>query len=497
MVKYPKKESLDLFHRLTFKFSDFSEGVTYTVDDINTYRNPRLIPRNLATNIFGTNRFQLYHMTERPTITNQLITGVTKALTNLPITDIATFWTSDKQCYGMVERMFGIKLSNERLNHYYQLAIENGQMTSVEFCQYVATKGMGAHLLKPDPDGFCIDLLYMYKYPVRSSFLPYGAKLVLDRNYRVLYIKTAYTCDQENKEMPMIYYPDSIYWQFAYNVFQSSLITHVTIVNHALYCHFATAGNMLYVNNACDGLINPELHRFLQLFLFRTSEINSNALKLLVNDNGIVERIFAFKSDALAKFMTFHLEQFDYQKMFRKMMNPQKEIDTPLLRDAQRYFRIIKEFVTNYLAIIYPDKDIDESYFINMIKKTIPSMIMKKAKTRETLITVLSCHIFNVSFWHEHIGNMSSYVINPRLTKPKVYRQHPHQVYDSQQNTYQGVHLALYTSVTTMPRMTSELYKTQDAKFKPVFDRLVDQLNQTEFECQHMKPDLLECSLSL
>ena len=136
----------------------------------------------------------------------------------------------------------------------------------------------------------------------------------------------------------------------------------------------------------------------------------------------------------------------------------------------------------------------------NRFKEFYYQLIDDNKSTLDNFITIITFHIFTVSFWHEHVGNMSIYVLNPTIIKSKVTKKHPHSVNETQQNYIQNAHLALLTSIVSMPKINEDLHLTisddsQNNHLIECFKNYQDRLNNLKLN--YFSVDLLECSVSL
>ena len=89
-------------------------------------------------------------------------------------------------------------------------------------------------------------------------------------------------------------------------------------------------------------------------------------------------------------------------------------------------------------------------------------------------------------------ANLILILFHPKIIKTKVYKNHPNSQFDSKQNTIQNIHLALVTSIISMPKITDELNPNSSA-----FENFRNNLKNIQLECSHLAPELLECSISL
>jgi hypothetical protein len=485
---------IDTFHTLLFRMTHGSihHGVSKGVKDIpNVTLFPTMAYRNIAEEVLGDQNGQCYHCIPPRRFYNSTINCSLKLLKEIKIDDHGTPWFSIEEAHRAIEKVFHVCLNDDRIKNYKQMSLIFDTMNTLERLNYIATRGLGAHLIRRGTNGYCIDLMHMSKYAVRQGLCHYGAKLIMDHEFRILGIKLSYTpvfdthgqlITQSN--ISHLYYPSDKLWIFAYHIFMSSLITHVTLIQHALFCHFKEAGQFLYLMNKHAQSLGPSLRSFMRLFLFDTMYVNENALKLLVSEGGIIYRLFAFTPSETKRYLRNH---------YSSEYLPTSTIDTPFWRDYRGYTSIIDTFVKEILSTIMGQSLGMDDYAASFVRDYRNLM----DSPYSTLHSILVDHIVNVSFWHEHVGNMSWYLLNPSILKPKVFKEYALEVFDSRQNTLQAVHLALFTSINKMPRIMGPLESRMDNEFTDEFARFHTSLNAWMFECNHLDPNFFECSVSL
>ena len=503
---YDNKIYVDTFHKILFFLNKnkFRDNKIYTVDDIekDVLIDENII--NLAKSRFFMENIKLHHINKK-NINTLLNDHVLDMTSNFLVHDLSNQWINKNHAFQSIENYCGIELNDHRIKRYFDISQKLAKMSTVNFCEFLVSKGKAAHLLKYDniKNEYYVDLLYMFNFKVRNKLLPYGAKLVLTDKLKVKHISIAYTSIFKMGKVIdyyarlSLYTPNDIHWQFAYNIFVSSLLAHVTIVDHTINCHFMMTGNILCSHYTNCHNMHHDLYKLLKTFLFKTSDINSTMVKILINRGGIINRIFAFTSRELDKFITYHLTNFNYNNLFSFFKYNNLPITTPFMKDAKKYLHEITLFIEKYIDFIYPGEIINEKDFVNYIDKTIPGFIDHHGSIRHNIIKIVTVHIFNVSFWHEQIGNMASYVLDPTIIKSKVYKKCPSAKLDSQQNTLQNIHLSFLTSIITMPRMIDDLWKVNNYKYKHLWVEFIEHLNNISFNCEHLSPKFLECSVSL
>lgn len=482
--------NLDVFHRiLTFSNNVFDDN-TYTVDDIvdeeriTKYHNVPLMNEDNY----------VYHVNDRSD-SNFFSKLFLKALTWLPIQDMDVQWNSEYDAMKGINDYYGNILMKPRINKYLTISQELSKLNHYAFLKFLVLEGMASHLCKHNEeiDEYVVDLLYMNNYKVRKGLLPYGASLHLDKNFDVKHIVLPY-CVMNGKvvNIKTIYNIHHQDWLLAYNVFTSSLITHVTIKDHAVECHFILAGGMLSAYQDNYKTLNYDLIDLIKPFIFRTGDVNSSALGILVNKGGIVSRLFSFTQKSLDQYMHECFATYNFTYPLENVYS-----QLPLYRDCKQILNVIESFVQDVVTIMFNKNEMSIESFLLDIGKRIPGIIDSNMDARQNLIRVLSAHIFNVSVWHEHIGNMSQYIMHPKLIRVKPYLSHYNATMETEQNTYQNIFLALTTSATSMPKLNCDLSALNAREYIEAYKKFCDDLNAVRTECNHMNVAELECSVSL
>lgn len=486
--------NLDIFHKIiTFPDGVFNRSI-YSIDDIlaEDYDIDRHIVPVMSNYV--------YHVNDRSD-SNFLKQIILKLLAKLPIQDIDAEWSSSEQARREVGQYFDNVIHTPKVQSLMKLSEKMAGLSQVQFIEFLATKGMGAHLMEYDASNksWKINLNYMHEYEVRSGLLPYGCSAHFTEDFKLKHISLPF--NQINGKIVKCntnYTDVHPHWQMAYNTFTSSLITHVTIVNHAVQCHFILAGGMLATYHEKKDTIHPHLAKLIEPFIFRTGDINSAALEILINPGGIVSRIFSFTPTALDKYMRWCFDSYRFEHPLAKLDLGVEYERIPYFKDAQKYYDIIERFVSKITESIYqplPTENVEQ--FLENIEHQIPGILDGMLLNRANLNRAIASHIYNVSVWHEQIGNMTWYLLYPELIHVKTYRSNPNMALESEQNTYQNVFLALMTSVTNMPKLNCDLWKSNDSKYKEIYLEFQRQLNVVQPECEHLNVNYLECSVSL
>jgi len=427
---------------------------------------------------------------------------LSKLLSWLPISDL------DKECSDdetvLINKYFPSVLQNDLFLRNRDQAHELEDKSEIEMLEFIATEGIGAHLLKGccmdasgNPTKYEIDLMFLSQFEVRYKLVPYGAKLILDGNFK--YDSIICNCRIQDGDIVCEETPfelSSPNWRFAYNLFMASLLMYETVYNHALECHFKIAGNVLatlfrYKDTAPDCIKD-----FLVPFLFRTQEVNDRAYEILVNNGGLVHRIFAFTKNGMNRFYEYLCDEFEYKTPL--------EMDcanTPLKHDLIAYWRVYEEFVSECVDQMSEELKKNMSWVIDFeryIKRNIKGLIVGRLTSTENMKRLLTAVVFNGSVWHEYIGNVSRYLIDSKITSCKIFRSKPNLVHDTEQNYVQAIFLAAITSVQKMPQIMDDLWRTQKKEeVATIWKNLQMKLRNVTLKTDYLYPEMLECSVSL
>ena len=501
---------LDLYHRLLMAFPGKYKGADYKIEDIinDMDKKSETSVINVTKTIMHADDFPLYHVSEPSRLMKKMRDYILTSLCHLKIQDICDQYNNSSDINLRLNTYFKKELDNEKLTYYVTLSKQLSEMNNEEFLYFLITKGMAAHLLKynKEKNMYFIDLIHMYNYTVRKGLLPYGAYVEFDENLKVKFIKLPFSVHILNHSVVDITHNHESYyahaennnrWIMAYNVLISTLASYVTVVEHATRCHFIMAGTINYWNHQNKDM-NINILNLLKPFLYRTSDINTMAVEVLINEGGLASRLFSFTTKSFNNLMIDTLKNFTYSDIYKIKKDNNVEIDTPFYADAINIWNIIHNFVCEFLKISKIENVPMDSF--NEIISVIPTIFDKNKTTYENLIIILTVHIFNVSFWHEHIGNMSMYVLHPKIVKTKIFLNNPFALVDTKQDTVQNINLALLTSSTSMPKIIDDLWKTQTYnkhEYRTVFDNFQKQLLEAKISCSHLDPKLLECSVSL
>ena len=141
--------------------------------------------------------------------------------------------------------------------------------------------------------------LPLYHIPVRSGYAPYGCYLRFKHGKLV---ELGYM-DQRflrNDAEAGASFPDHL---LAMAI--ATIVLYTTVVLHAGVCHFYHAGHISTAMKS-EGKTLSEIDKcLLRVFAFRTAEINTDAMTLLISKGGLVERLFAITHQGLLELLQY------------------------------------------------------------------------------------------------------------------------------------------------------------------------------------------------
>lgn len=461
MYELDHDDNLDIFHKalLLLTLRQLKSNKKFSVHDII---NEKKIVDYTTIKLFN----KIKHVEVDECIFEEFDDLATMVVSKIPVQHNDAQWKDIDSAMKYINKKFGFNLAkDQRTSLHYNIALEDEEKRDVDYLIQLLDSGILSHLCTRhrynDTNKIVVDLTHMYKYEVYDELLPYGAKLVVDDTSIMIQLpfKVKIVAGQvtQIRNKKSIYYPKSRNWQMAYNVFVSSVMAYVTIIDHALYTHFMVSGH-----TSSEFIKHSELYDFFKPFMFKVFEVNQNALQILVNKGGIVDRIFSFTNSGLTKFMEDHMVKFSMDKWVTNILENKT---TAVGRDIIKYYDV----------------------FYKLCKQEFP-LLTDKYRRR------YAGFILNATVWHEYVGNMGRYVMRPKLFRTKVYKSYPNSYLETQQGTIQNVHLVLLTSVVTMPKIGSDLWKVNNNK---AWHTLQKDINNLELECEFLKPQYVECSVSL
>lgn len=492
----PRCSPLDFFHRILFWFTRPRIGPSDAEVEIRDLAEETVVVKDAGPALWPSEKYALPQVLTAPTMATRISGMFLSLIHYLPVIDKLDVWSSVEESRHYIETEFNISFDEPRFSTMYQKNVKIADMSLVDRCIFLAKYGVGAHLTKNDGDTCVIDLSSMKAYEVRPGIVPYGCVVEFTAGCEKLTSITLMATPPPHfgeAWVPgkVVVRPGDRLFATAFNVFSASLLAHVTLSEHAMFCHLFAAGGMLRFVHENMAEMSEDLRKFLSIFLYQTAEVNTSAMSVLVRPGGIIYRLFGFTDKATQKYLLDCLKQFESRKNLSFL---DETPNSPFTRDASMFYhKIVVKFATDIVDVL--ENPLSEVGWKNL-EAAFPALT-KDLSASEKLIRVISRHIFTVSMWHEQIGNMAWYVLHPGCMKTKVYQVQPDSVYETRQGSLQAIHLALLTSSNKMPRIGEELEKGLPEKYHKSFRRWRKRQAMCIFQCSHLNVENLECSVSL
>lgn len=400
-------------------------------------------------------------------------------------------------------------------------------MTQLAFagcaCQYTHRVGKSWHAGYGIPEQkllqnvvYVNDMTGLSTFRVRQPFERYGAAAYFDKDYRIIAIYWSHQA--------RLVRPGEQFWEHAKYVWRSTFFAHITICDHLLVTHMIECNAFVTASRKCLSVNHP-LRRFVKPFTYHTVSVNHQAARSLINERGLVHRIWAFDYDEFLKVCDYISMNYKFRILphfIHPSMSPKENDKTdeqwdkiyPIYHDLNAFWKIIQTYVKNFFCINYNvslendnlPHDVQMAEFIHEICQQlgIPGITSLKC-----FIDVLSQLIAASTGIHEHVGQVSDYMIHPKFIGAKLEEGKEMQ---NIQTYSQILVLAVLTGLR-MPGLLedwSHLIERDQfysdniqnyRNFKNELRNLVDEIdrrNQTRnYPFQSFNPKFMECSTSV
>jgi hypothetical protein len=335
-------------------------------------------------------------------------------------------------------------------NVIYSDMLSDQAMTQLAFagcaCHYTHRIGAKWHPGHSIPDEkflksavYINDMTGLSTFRVRKPFENYGAAAYFDENFQILAIYWSHKSQLIKR--------GEQHWEHVKYVWRSSFFAYITICDHLIVTHMIECNAFVTASRKCLPIDHP-LRIFIKPFTYHTISVNYQAAMSLVNERGLVHRIWAFDYDEFLKVCDYISMNYKFRILpdyISKSMYPKEDMEAdeksdeklnalpkeewdkiyPIYRDLNDFWLIIRHYVIKFFKINYQatikndnlpnDPAIKE--FINEICKQlgIPGII-----SLSHFVDVLSQLIASSTGIHEHVGQISDYMIDPRFIGAKL-----------------------------------------------------------------------------
>ncbi len=359
------------------------------------------------------------------------------------------------------------------------------------------------------------DMTHLSTFRVREPFERYGAAAYFDKDYKIIAIYWSHASRLVKK--------GEHFWNHAKFVWRSSFFAHVTIRDHLIVTHLIESNAFVSASRKCLPSDHP-LRIFIKPFTYHNISINYQAAVSLVNERGLVHRVWAFDYDEFLKVCDYISMNYEFRllpdiipkTMYPNMNNKtEEEWDKiyPIYHDLNAFWKIIKKYVTNFFEINYSvtfehDHLPNDPHIIEFINEICKQLGIPGITSLQHFIDVLSQLIACSTGIHEHVGQISDYMVDPRFIGTKL------QAGKEMQNVQTYSQMLVLSIVTglRMPGLLQDwshliehnLYYRENLKNYRTFKRelkelseKIDSLNKIRnYPFESFNPKYMECSTS-
>jgi hypothetical protein len=345
--------------------------------------------------------------------------AVHHVLRDLPIVDYAEAWDSHEQALSVI----AAELS----------AIEPlptviwSDKTSDRAIELVALSGLGAHRLEPlehDRDGaaYVVDLSWMRGFPVRAGLEPYGAAAYFSDTGALQRIYTAH----DDRHL----YPNTDGWEEAKWRWKCSLFVGTTVADHLGSVHLILS-NLLVTATREQLPPDHPIRRLLKPYEFRTVAINYDAGLALAPEGGLAHRAFGFTYEGHVQCL-LHATRTARYSTFPETIEKKRVAAlgdrVPYATDGVALWNTIRAFVAEYASVFYRPGELSADGALRRWWQALcalaPALGFEPLSEDTQIIDLLTQFMFVVTGFHEHVGGVAEYVLDPAFMGGKIRKGH-------------------------------------------------------------------------
>jgi len=362
----------------------------------------------------------------------------------------------------------------------------------------------------PEEAEYVSDCLEMGNFEVRDGFQRYGAAAYFDKDQRILGIYTVQ--NGEYIEAPNIMTPE---WKHATMVWKNTMLAQVTIVDHMGKVHLMEANTLVKATRSHLSRTHP-FRALCKLFTFRTITINMNAFKNLYSHKGFIERIWAFEGDEVQNLIAGFKDDYKFCTLPENIPKCMQDVENyPVNKDIPRFWKVMRDFVHDYLMEIYlhnPQNLWDDKEMQSCLQEIAEGLNLNKETdlaSFDQVVDLFASLFSTATGFHEHVGHMVDYWARPDVAGTTLREG---KEIDSIQTYSMLSALACATGMRT-PKLignwehllSRDMFATKTIPVLRKFQRELIQLSEQidrenkdrTFQLQSFNPRVMECSVSL
>merc|ERR1719206_1334251 len=305
------------------------------------------------------------------------------------------------------------------VNVRYEELCSDDAMSRLAFsglcCHYTQQIAKDGDADVPIPKGadFVADFSALSTFRVKPGYEQYGAIAYFDAKYSIVGI---YWCHAKRMVMPR-----DKDWEHAKYVWRTTMFAFVTVRDHLFETHVIES-NLLTVSTIEELPPTHPLRHFLKPFIYRTVTINQRATKALSNERGLIHRCWAFDFPQVLEIFAFAADNYRFRTIPERVHPSMKKVDDSVFgfhADAMAFWRVMRKYVAGFLAIHFEDAEaILRDRAINAFALRLSVLLEVppfecNGDDAERFIDVLTQLLCSVTGIHEHVGQVSDYIMSP------------------------------------------------------------------------------------
>lgn len=397
-----------------------------------------------------------------------------------PFHDEREPWRDVAECRAFLDTTFGPLLQPP--------SVVWNNPSSDEALERWALQGFAAHRLQrgrtmPNtPESAHDDLVlpfdFMRGYDVRSGLARYAGDAWFSREGKLksIVVDGSYLCPSDGRA-----------WEAAKFNLRSASLVWTTLADHVGKCHYGVANAVVLATKRRLSRQHA-LRAFIAPFHFRTAAINNGASQSLVPWGALLHRTSGFEWNSMLRIYKdapaeYRFETFP-EELRRRGVHPETlAVEYPYATDGLLYWDATLAFVRDAFErsdalkqVLGSQRDETLQWWDDLRTHLVGGL---PELSLDTLTEFLAHTIFVVTAFHNHVGTVADFVMDPTFTAGKVW---PGATMADKQST---THLCVVASITgfEMPRLMGDFSRLMpDAQAREVVNRWHLRLREVEAE---------------
>ncbi len=190
------------------------------------------------------------------------------------------------------------------------------------------------------------------------------------------------------------------------------------------------ANTLVKATRICLPVHHP-LRMCLKPFEYRIVSVNAQAASSLVNERGLVSRIWAFDYEEYLRVIELCTMNHRFTLLPDRLdpsMRDEPDDKFPIQRDANAFWAVIRRYIEGFIEEYYPRPQalFEDRAVLAWIDEVCIGVGLPGIEDRDRFIDVLTQLVVNSTGWHQHVGHVSEYMFDPsfvgcKLEKGKRY----------------------------------------------------------------------------